>query len=115
MAGFGSAIALVSAASLLYVIVKYGKDIGMGILFVGPLMLSLATIGVNLAILSAVYLITELSKCDKQKGNLYIGGVTAVIALADLVLAGCLFREIECDFAVLLPVVGSLVVAGIVL
>ncbi|APR98429.1 hypothetical protein [Wolbachia endosymbiont of Folsomia candida] len=108
--GLGSAVALVSAASLLYII-KY-KEIGMGILFVAPLMLSAAAVGINFAILSMAYLITGLTKCDKQKSNLSIGTVAAVASLANLGLAAhlCIAGG---GLGFLAPVFGTLIVAGI--
>lgn len=112
IAGFGSAMCLALAARLFYII-KY-KDIGMGVLFAGPLMINLATIGVNFAVLSATYLITELSKCDKQKSNLYIGGVAATTALANLGLAAYLLHMTGGELGMLTPVFGSLAVAVLV-
>lgn len=110
MAGVGSLACSAIAVYLFYITMC--KNIGMGMLVIAPLMLSAAAIGLNLAILSAVYLTTELSKCDKQKGNLCIGAVIGVASLTNFGLAAYLF----CSGGVglLAPVIGSLVAAGIV-
>ncbi|WP_341808868.1 hypothetical protein [Wolbachia endosymbiont (group E) of Neria commutata] len=82
-------------------------------LVTAPFMLSAAAIGLNLAILLAVYLITELSKCDKQKGNVCTGAVIGVASLTNFGLVTYLFCITSGEVGLLAPVIGSLVVAGL--
>lgn len=107
----GAASVAFSAIAVYLFCTTMCTNIGMGILFTAPLMLSVAAIGLNFAILSAVYLITELRKCDKQKDNLCIGAVIGVASLTNFGLATYLFCS--GGVGVLAPVIGSLVVAGI--
>ena len=105
--------ALVSLGLAAYLIHTTIQEAGMGLLITGPLIGSLAPIGLSFAVLSAVYLITELSKCNKQKGNLYIGGTAGVVSLANLGFAAYLFCSTAGNLELLAPVVGSLVAVGL--
>lgn len=116
--GTSSALAVISAAitGYLYYLTFY-TNIEMGVLIIGPLMISSGLLGLFFAMLAVAYLSTELSKCDKRKGDLVIGGVTGAAALVSIGCAAYLMLQIAQEgsmFAIPFPVLSSLLLIGVV-